>query len=58
VYVPNSLTEAETFLWFDAAPDLTLGIAHLSRQNAFRFLGSYRFDASNRWARKPCEPIS
>jgi hypothetical protein len=43
VYVPNSLTEAETFLWFDAAPDLTLGIAHLSRQNAFRFLGSYRF---------------
>jgi hypothetical protein len=41
VYVPRSLTTAETFLWYDAAPGLKLGLAYLHKQSAFRFLGSY-----------------
>lgn len=36
------MTTAETFLWYDATPDLKLGIAHLYEQHAFRFLGSYQ----------------
>lgn len=39
---PGSATDAETFLWYDASPDLKLGVAHLAKQGAFRVLGSYR----------------
>jgi hypothetical protein len=42
VYAPSTETVAETFLWYDATPDLKLGIAHLYEQNAFRILGSYQ----------------
>ncbi len=43
VYAPTTQTTAETFIWYSATPDLRVGIAHLLEQNAFRFLGSYRF---------------
>jgi hypothetical protein len=43
VYAPSTVTTAETFIWYNATPDLRLGVAHLWKQNAFRFLGSYRF---------------
>jgi len=38
LYVPRSVTEAETFLWYRADPRLQFGVAHLSKQNAVRFL--------------------
>ncbi|MFO0092352.1 MAG: hypothetical protein ACK538_11475, partial [Armatimonadota bacterium] len=38
LYVPRSVTEAETFLWYRADPRLQFGVAHLSKQNAIRFL--------------------
>jgi len=42
VYVPSSATTLETFVWYQAAPGVQLGIAHLLKQNAFRFLASVR----------------
>jgi hypothetical protein len=42
VYAPTTETVAETFLWYQAAPRLSLGVAHLWKQNALRFLGSYQ----------------
>ena len=41
VCAPGSVTTDETFLWYNATPRLTLGVAHLYKQNAFRALGSY-----------------
>ncbi|MDI9639365.1 hypothetical protein QPK87_19340 [Kamptonema cortianum] len=36
------MTTAETFVWYRATPELRLGIAHLWKQNSFRFLASIR----------------
>lgn len=40
VYIPDSVTTAETFLWYRASDRLSLGVAHLYKQNAFRWLAS------------------
>jgi hypothetical protein len=42
VYAPTTVTTAETFIWYRATPRLTVGVAHLWKQNAFRVLGSYQ----------------
>jgi hypothetical protein len=34
------VTEAETFIWYQANPRVSLGVAHLAKQNAFRWLAS------------------
>jgi hypothetical protein len=41
VDAPTTATTAETFLWYRASDRLSLGVAHLWKQNAFRALGSY-----------------
>ena len=38
VYAPTTITEAETFIWYKPDPRLSLGVAHLAKQNAFRWL--------------------
>lgn len=40
VWAPTTATTAETFLWYQANPRLALGLAHLWKQNALRFLAS------------------
>jgi hypothetical protein len=35
------VTTDETFLWYHAQPRLQVGLAHLWKQNAFRYLASY-----------------
>jgi len=42
VYAPTTETVDETFIWYSATPRLTLGIAHLWKQNAFRALAAYQ----------------
>jgi hypothetical protein len=42
VYAPTTVTRAETFLWYNAAPRLQLGVALLWQQKAFRYLASYQ----------------
>lgn len=42
VYAPSTITTAETFIWYRVNGDLRLGLAHLWKQNAFRFLASVR----------------
>ena len=42
VYAPTTVTEAETFLWYQATPRLAVGVAHLWKQNAFRYLAAYQ----------------
>ncbi|MBX3113087.1 MAG: hypothetical protein KF836_00835 [Fimbriimonadaceae bacterium] len=34
------MTEAETFVWYRPSTRISLGIAHLAKQNAFRWLAS------------------
>lgn len=41
VYAPTTVTTDETFLWYSVDPRLTLGVAYLLKQGAFRGLGSY-----------------
>lgn len=41
VYAPGSATTDETFLWYSVNHRLTVGTAFLSKQEAFRWLGSY-----------------
>ncbi|MEA2553707.1 MAG: hypothetical protein QOJ65_1883 [Fimbriimonadaceae bacterium] len=41
VYAPGSATTSESFLWYSVNPRLTLGVAYLQKQGAFRVLGSY-----------------
>lgn len=40
VIAPTTITEAETFIWYQAHPRLSLGVAHLYKQNSFRWLAS------------------
>ncbi|MBA4294043.1 hypothetical protein C0431_13860 [bacterium] len=40
VIAPTTITEAETFIWYQANPRLSLGVAHLYKQNSFRWLAS------------------
>lgn len=40
VWVPGSLTEAESFLWYQAHPRVAVGVAYLHKQGAFRWLAS------------------
>jgi len=42
VIAPTTVTRAETFLWYQARPELQLGVAHLWKQNALRYLASMR----------------
>lgn len=42
VYAPNTITRAESFVWYQAAPRLQLGLAFLWRQEAFRVLASWQ----------------
>jgi len=42
VYAPSTVTTAETFLWYNATPDVRIGLAHLWEQNAFRALAAVR----------------
>lgn len=40
VWAPGTVTEIETFLWYRPSSRYQFGIAHLGKQNAFRFLFS------------------
>jgi hypothetical protein len=40
VIAPSTETKAETFVWYRATPRLQVGLAHLWKQNALRFLAS------------------
>jgi hypothetical protein len=40
VYAPSTVTTAETFLWYRPHPRLSLGLAHLWKQNAVRYLAA------------------
>lgn len=42
VIVPDSVTGAESFLWYDADPRLKVGLAYLWNQEAFRALATYQ----------------
>ncbi len=41
MWVPGSLTEGESFLWYRPEPRLQLGVAYLWEQKAFRVLGNF-----------------
>ncbi len=41
MYAPGSITTDETFIWYRANDRLRLGIAHLLKQNAIRYLAAY-----------------
>lgn len=43
VYAPTTVTTAETFVWYQASPQLQLGVAYLWKQSAFRALASVQF---------------
>ncbi|HRI45084.1 MAG TPA: hypothetical protein PLL78_03195 [Fimbriimonadaceae bacterium] len=44
------MTTAETFLWYSVTPSISLGLAHLWKQNALRYLASVRLAAeTERW---------
>lgn len=45
VYAPTTVTTAETFLWYSVTPSISLGLAHLWKQNALRYLASVRLAA-------------
>lgn len=40
MWAPSTVTTAESFLWYRAHPRLRLGVAHLWKQNALRWLAS------------------
>jgi hypothetical protein len=40
VWAPTTVTTAESFLWYRADPRVRLGVAHLWKQNALRWLAS------------------
>lgn len=40
VWAPTTATTAESFLWYRAHPKVRLGVAHLWKQNALRWLAS------------------
>ncbi|HMS56033.1 MAG TPA: hypothetical protein PKA27_11595, partial [Fimbriimonadaceae bacterium] len=41
-YAPTTVTVDETFMWYQAHPRLQVGLAHLWKQNAVRYLASLR----------------
>jgi hypothetical protein len=43
VIAPTTVTRAETFLWYRADARTQVGVAHLWKQNAVRFLASHQF---------------
>lgn len=43
VYAPTTVTRAETFVWYQATPQIQLGVAYLWKQSAFRALASVQF---------------
>jgi len=49
VFAPFTKTEAETFLWYQVSPRLQLGLAHLGRQKALRYLASVQLSPETDW---------
>jgi hypothetical protein len=45
VWAPTTVTTAESFLWYRAHPRVRLGVAHLWKQNALRWLASVNLAA-------------
>lgn len=43
VYAPTTVTTAETFVWYQAHPQVQVGLAYLWKQSAFRALASVQF---------------